>query len=128
MMGRRPSPPPMSILRGQRAGGPLAGPKTLGGFSLRWLSMGAATLSGIFSKRVPPPLRPALYPRAAAASAAVVRAMQVAAEEIGMCTESVASLGLQVFSLLLVAKAVCAATWRASMCESPAAWPCIVLS
>eukprot|EP00959_Pyramimonas_sp_CCMP1952_P346031 7247000-Pyramimonas_sp.AAC.1 len=90
--------------------------------------MGAATLSGVFSKKILPPLRPALYPRAAAASAAVVRAMQVAAEEIGRCAESVASLDLQVLPLLLVAKAVRAATWRVSMCEAPAAWPCIVLS
>eukprot|EP00959_Pyramimonas_sp_CCMP1952_P402646 8437389-Pyramimonas_sp.AAC.1 len=67
--------------------------------------MGAATLSGVFSRRTPPPLRPALYPRAAAASAAVVRAIQVAAEETGMCTESDASLDLQVLPLLLAAEA-----------------------
>eukprot|EP00959_Pyramimonas_sp_CCMP1952_P142599 2985577-Pyramimonas_sp.AAC.1 len=68
--------------------------------------MGAAILSGVFSGRIPPPLRPALHPRAAAASAAVASAMQVAALDTGMCTESDASLDLQVLPLVPPAKAV----------------------
>eukprot|EP00959_Pyramimonas_sp_CCMP1952_P396312 8303568-Pyramimonas_sp.AAC.1 len=68
--------------------------------------MGAAIISRVFRKRIPPALRPALHPRAAAASAAVASAMQVAALDTGMCTESDASLDIQVLPLLSHARAV----------------------
>eukprot|EP00959_Pyramimonas_sp_CCMP1952_P156252 3267996-Pyramimonas_sp.AAC.1 len=80
--------------------------------------MGAAILSGVLRRRTPPPSRPTRYPKAAAASAAVAKARQVAALGMGMWTESDASLDLQVLPLMLAANAARAATRSASMGES----------
>eukprot|EP00959_Pyramimonas_sp_CCMP1952_P153781 3217367-Pyramimonas_sp.AAC.1 len=49
--------------------------------------------------------------------------MQAAALDTGMCTESDASLDLQVLPQLSAARAVCAATCRASMWGSFGVWP-----